>query len=208
MYVCVTNSNSSPPFMFTTGMTIVDDKDVGFLMGYLCPYSHKWGDIGTALHFLSGELKNIYRNHQEVQQCLKEVLCQWVQWPTAAHSQTPTIEMLRDALRSDLVGLGAVANQLYDARNELPSQCVSPPPSSCAATASGGQGGRLAKVYRSACRFFHETWSPCTGCEELPPSLEHVQLREGATELEEEPKTLPSPDQPHPPSHKRHCTGL
>ena len=104
------------------GMMIVTDKDVGFLMGYLCQHSSEWGDIGTALHFLPGELKNIRHNHQEVQQCLKEVFCQWVQWPTTAHPQTPTIEMLRDALRSDLVGLGAVANKLYDARNYLPSR--------------------------------------------------------------------------------------
>ena len=93
----------------------VDDKDVGFLMGFLCQYSYKWKDIGTALHFLPGDLENINHNHQDVQQSLNAVLCQWVQWPTTAHPQTPTMEMLRDALRSDLVGLGAVANQLYDA---------------------------------------------------------------------------------------------
>ena len=92
------------------------DKDVGFLMDSLCQHSHRWKDIGTALHFLPGKLENINRNHQDVQQCLNAVLCQWVQWPTTAHPQIPTMEMLRDALRSDLVGLGAVANQLYDAR--------------------------------------------------------------------------------------------
>ena len=183
----------------------MDNKDVVYLMGHLCQYSHKWGDIGTALHFLPGELKNIYRDHQEVQQCLKEVLCQWVQWPTTAHPQTPIMEILRDALRSDLVGLGAVANQLYAARNQLPSQCVSAPPSSCAATASGGQGGRLAKVYTPACRFSMRLGLHAETCEELPPSLEHVQSREGATELEDEPKTLPSPDQP---SRKGRCTLL
>ena len=105
-----------------TGMTIMRDKDVGFLMGYLCQHSYKWKDIGTALHFLPGELENIKHNHPDVQQRLNAVLCQWVQWPTTAHSQTPTMEILRDALRSDLVGLGAVANKLYDARDYLPSQ--------------------------------------------------------------------------------------
>ena len=100
------------------------DKDVVYLMGYLCQYSYKWEVIGTALHFLPGELENIRHSPQVItpQQRLNAVLCQWVQWPTTAHSQTPTMEMLRDALRSDLVGLGAVANQLYDARNYLPSQ--------------------------------------------------------------------------------------
>ena len=106
------------------GMTIVRDKDVGFLMGYLCRHSSKWEDIGTALHFLPGELENIRHSPQAatLQLRLKKVLCKWVQWPTTAHSQTPTMEMLHDALRSDLVGLGAMANQLYDARNYLPSR--------------------------------------------------------------------------------------
>ena len=191
-------------------MTKVEDKDVVCLMAHLCQYSYKWEVIGTALHFLPGELENIRHSPQVItpQQHLNAILCQWVQWPTTAHSHTPTMEMLCDALRSDLVGLGAVANKLYAARNQLPSQCVSVPPSSCAATASGGQGGRLAKVYTPACRFSMRLGLHAETCEELPPSLEHVQSREGATELEEEPKTLPSPDQPHPPSHKRHCTGL
>ena len=97
----------------------VKDKDVGFLMGHLCQHSFKWEAIGTALHFLPGELENIKHNLQDVQQRLNAVLCQWVQWPTTAHPQTPTMEMLRDALRSDLVGLGAVANKLYDIRHTL-----------------------------------------------------------------------------------------
>ena len=108
------------------GMTVLKDKDVGFLMSRLYQYSYKWEDIGIAFRFLPGELENIRHDHQKVKQCLNAVLCQWVQWPTTAHPKTPTMEMLRDTLRSDLVGLGAVANQLYDARNQLPSQCESP----------------------------------------------------------------------------------
>ena len=109
------------------------DEDVSFLMSYLSQHSYKWDVIGAALHFIPGELENIRHSPQVItpQQCLNAVLCQWVQWPTTAHPQTPTMEILRDALRSDLVGLGAVANQLYDARNQLPS---------CAATTSGEQG--------------------------------------------------------------------
>ena len=109
------------------------DKDVSFLMNVLSQHSYKWDVIGAALHFIPGELENIRHSPQVItpQQRLNAVLCQWVQWPTTAHPQTPTMEILRDALRSDLVGLGAVANKLYDARNQLPS---------CAATTSGEQG--------------------------------------------------------------------
>ena len=98
----------------STAMTIMRDKDVGFLMCYLCHHSYKWEAIGTALHFLPGELENIRHSPQVItpQQHLNAVLCQWVQWPTTAHPQTPTMGMLRDALLSDLVGLGAVAYQL------------------------------------------------------------------------------------------------
>ena len=130
VYVLIHVSFGELEFLIA-GMTIVKDVDVSYLMGCLSQHLHKWEVIGTALHFLPGDLENIRHSPQAttLQQRLNTVLCQWVQWPTTAHSQTPTMEMLRDALRSDLVGLGALANQLYDARNQLPSQCVSPPPS-------------------------------------------------------------------------------
>ena len=130
VYVLIHVSFGELEFLIA-GMTIVKDMDVSYLMGCLSQHLHKWEVIGTALHFLPGELENIRHSPQVItpQQRLNAVLYQWVQWPTTAHSQTPTMEKLRDALRSDLVGLGAVANQLYDARNQLPSQCVSPPPS-------------------------------------------------------------------------------
>ena len=98
---------------------IVKDVDVCFLMENLCRYSSQWKNIGMSLNFLPGELENIDHNNQKVEQCLKEVLCQWVQWPTASHSQPPAMKTLLDALRSDLVKCGAAANQLE--RSCLPS---------------------------------------------------------------------------------------
>ena len=93
------------------------DEDVSYLMGFLCDHSYKWDVIGTALHFLPGELENIRHSPQAttLQQRLNVVLCQWVQWPTTAHSEIPTMEVLLKALRSAQVGLGAVAYQLYNA---------------------------------------------------------------------------------------------
>ena len=140
LYTC----NSSIQPCLHLGMTVVKDEDVRFLMSYLSRHSYKWDVIGTALRFFPGDLENIRHSPQVItpQQRLNAVLCQWVQWPTTAHSQVPTMEILRDALRSDLVGLGAVANQLYDIRDQLPS---------CAATTSGEQGGRWARAEVYTC---------------------------------------------------------
>ncbi len=107
------------------GSTIVRSDDVGYLASHLCKNaSHKWREIGLALGFLDGELKSISLSFPgaTAQQLLTELLSQWSQWPTAAHPDAPTMERLRDALRSGLVELGAVASDLYELRNFLPSK--------------------------------------------------------------------------------------
>lgn len=43
---------------------------------------------------------------------LVELICKWSQWPTDNHLVSPTLEMLKGALRNGLVGLGAVADTL------------------------------------------------------------------------------------------------
>ena len=99
------------------------DSDVSFLVGHLCKSASKWREIGIALGFLPGELDNIAHPipGAPTQRLLTELLSQWSQWPTANHSDVPTMEKLRDALRSGLVGLGAEAADLYELRNYLPS---------------------------------------------------------------------------------------
>ena len=103
---------------------VVKSRDVSFLMMHLHQYAYKWRDIGTALNFQHSELENISHGFPRatIQQLLTELLSQWSQWPTADHSDVPTMERLRDALRSGLVGLGAQANDLYELRSQLPSQ--------------------------------------------------------------------------------------
>ena len=99
-------------------------EDINFLMAYLHRYAYKWRDIGASLNFQHGDLENISCSNPgaTTQQLLTELLSQWSQWPTADHSDVPTMERLRDALRSGLVGLGAQANDLYELRSQLPSQ--------------------------------------------------------------------------------------
>ena len=98
--------------------------DVNSLMVCLYKHAARWRDIGSALNFQPGELENISLSIPKAtpQQLLTELLSQWTQWPTDAHSENPTMERLCNALRSGLVGLGAVANDLYELRYYLPSK--------------------------------------------------------------------------------------
>lgn len=96
---------------------------MSLLLTILCNYASRWDDIGTALMFLPAELDNIRHGTQGLQQHLKELLAQWSHWPTTSHPDVPTVEKLCDALRSNLVGLGDVANELEE--NLLPSIHVS-----------------------------------------------------------------------------------
>ncbi len=117
--------DSSLPLLYCPGFTRVRSGDVCFLASYLCKNaSHKWREIGLALNFLDGELKSISLSFPRAtaQQLLTELLSQWSQWPTASHPDVPTMERLRDALRSGLVELGSVASDLYELRNFLPSK--------------------------------------------------------------------------------------
>ena len=95
-----------------------------FLLGVLCTSAHKWEDIGTALGrslgFLDSELKNI-SPAAGVKRRLKEMLSQWVYWATKNHVTPPTLEKLCDALRSQQVRLGDVADRIYEQKSCLPS---------------------------------------------------------------------------------------
>ena len=108
-------------YVFT--ISEVRPADVSFLMTRLHRYAYMWRDIGTALNFQRAEMENIRHSFPTAttRDLLHELLSQWSQWPTAEHSQDPTMEGLRDALRSSLVGLGAPASELYEDRSNLPS---------------------------------------------------------------------------------------
>ena len=97
---------------------------MNMLMSHLHKYAYKWREIGSSLNFHHGELENISQSPPgaDPKQYLKELLIQWSHWPTADHSDVPTMEKLRDALGSGLVGLGVEANDLYELRNFLPSK--------------------------------------------------------------------------------------
>ena len=119
------NSTVAPSIAVTnpTGC-VVRTKDINFLKAVLQNYAYKWRDIGLALDFHPGQLENISQSlpRATTQQLLTELLIQWSQWPTEDHLDVPTLERLCDALRSRLVGLGAVANNLHELQSFWHSQ--------------------------------------------------------------------------------------
>ena len=98
--------------------------DVGFVIDRLHMHTNKWREIGLSLDFQHAELEGIRQSSPAAttQQLLSIVLSQWAQWPMADHPNVPTMEKLCDALRSGLVGLGALANDLYKLRTCIPSR--------------------------------------------------------------------------------------
>ena len=108
----------------STDSFLVESQDVSFLVKFLCDYVFKWEEIGTALNFRHGELQNIKHSSPiaSPQQHLNQLLDTWAQWPNSSHQEVPTLKRLCDALRSNLVGLGAEANKLHERRYCLPSQ--------------------------------------------------------------------------------------
>lgn len=100
---------------------------MSFLLDRLCNYAFKWDSIGSALNFLPAELENIRCNPHmtNLQQCLHALLTQWSHWPTTAHPHRATVEKLCGALRSNLVGLGDVANEIEEIKASLPRKMAS-----------------------------------------------------------------------------------
>ena len=94
----------------------LNEKDLVHLMRLLRNYSTKWDMIGLSLGFIQPELNTISDMPKlfagATVSYLQELLSQWVQWPTADHPYDPTLGALCTALRSCLVGLGALAKEV------------------------------------------------------------------------------------------------
>lgn len=108
--------------MFCIGC-VVKSEDIAFLMEHLHQYAYKWKEIGMALGFHPGELENIRHSAPiaTVEQLLAELLRKFSQWPTDSYQVTPMLNRLCDALRSRLVGLGAVVQVPLPSRYDLSS---------------------------------------------------------------------------------------
>ena len=94
----------------------VTEKDIVTILSLLQKYSSKWNEIGLTLGFIKPELDTIFSMSKLFNGApasyLQELLSQWVQWPTTDHPKNPTLEALCTALRSSLVGLGSLAEEV------------------------------------------------------------------------------------------------
>ena len=109
----------------------MSEKDLVHLMRLLQSYSYKWNPIGLSLGFTQHELKTISGMLKLVDGApvsyLQELLSQWVQWPTEEHQNNPTLGALCTALRSSLVGLGALAEEVEkEMKKFITGKLVSP----------------------------------------------------------------------------------
>ena len=92
------------------------DKEFAKLLELIHTFSSKWELIGVLLGFAPSELENIKSMPSLFMSAptsyLKELLSQWVQWPTLSHPTRPTLRVLCVSLRSSIVGLGALADEV------------------------------------------------------------------------------------------------
>ena len=91
------------------------ERHVSALTEILSGQSNKWENIGISLNLPNDVLKYIFSliYTRNFKMSLKEVLVQWIVGQHQ-HAKAPTVENLKEALRSNTVGLGGIANQLDD----------------------------------------------------------------------------------------------
>ena len=89
---------------------ILTDNDVPYLTEVLCKSSHKWEELGIALHLPEHELAEC-RKASNNALSLHRVLSKRLSQDTSTGS-TLTLQTLKSALRSDLVGLKSLAERL------------------------------------------------------------------------------------------------
>ena len=95
---------------------VLTERDVAALLLLVYRFSDKWYNIGIGMGFTLSELNVIESKPLLLSgaptRYLTELLNQWIQWPTENHPNKPTLRALCEALRSSLVGLGSLADEV------------------------------------------------------------------------------------------------
>ena len=95
---------------------VVTEKELVTLLELIHTFSSQWDIIGMVLGFAPSELDKIKNMSSLFKSAptgwLKELLSQWVQWPTLSHPTKPTMTALCTSLRSSLVDLGSIVDKM------------------------------------------------------------------------------------------------
>ena len=99
---------------------VFEEFEVPALTEILAGYSSKWEVIAISLGLPDNKIKNIAAKNvsKPVEVDLNEVLLSWVRGGFE-HAKPPTMGNLQEALRSNTVGLGALANKVELVTNEM-----------------------------------------------------------------------------------------
>ena len=107
---------------------LVKEKDVHFLVRLIGNCAYKWKEICGQCGLLPDEIEAIARDPLNVLtggniQCLTAGLSRWcnISPMDGQHSSTPTLDILVKAIRSPVVNKGALADDVWARRHELPS---------------------------------------------------------------------------------------
>ena len=104
----VTSSDDRDDITFVEG-------DISVLVELLIRQAYKWDLIGTALGFLPQDIRTIQYNNASkpdtADRNLLDMISRWVQMESR-NTKPPTVNNLKQALASQTVGLGALANHI------------------------------------------------------------------------------------------------
>lgn len=92
----------------------MSETNIRSLVGILANHASKWQEIGLQLGFTDSKLNSIATPPgQKASEYLRAMLGEWVHWtPETPHGKYATLEDLKAALRSNIVELGDVADDL------------------------------------------------------------------------------------------------
>ena len=92
---------------------VFEDKDLGPLYNFLSTYAHKWEDVATLLLRDSNSIQYIkYECLSDSRKCLHKTLQTWLLGEQL--SLSPTLKNLNQVLRSDMVQLARIVDNLTD----------------------------------------------------------------------------------------------
>ena len=105
--------NFERPSRVGHGTNCLLENHVSVLTEVLAGHSSEWMNIGVSLRLPNNVLKDIITTYGQYggNFCLNQLLYEWIVG-THEHARSPTVDNLKEALRSVIVGLGTVADQI------------------------------------------------------------------------------------------------